>query len=162
MMFSITVTLYHQCISSDVVYVTDHAYAEDEVADMEQSLLTVLGGFPESQPCALLAASTPLARSQPTPLDFLIRYVVMSECTPWTSERARHFLERCLLEFEMCRVKPSLLAAACLYLAMELWSRKLQGFTGHPLPSVMALAGQINSYVALDASSSDKKSALST
>lgn len=137
---------------SDIVYVTDHAYDEDEVVDMERSLLAVLGGLPTSLPCTLVAASTPLSRSQPTTLDFLIRYVAVSECNMLIAERARYLVERSFLQVDTCALKTSLVAAVCLHLAMKqadhkTWSRKLHGFTGYSLPSLLPLAAQMTSFV---------------
>jgi hypothetical protein len=139
--------------------VTDHSYSGDEIEAMERDMRLALDGYPVPQPFALVAAFTEIGCSLPHAFDFLIRYVAISECSKICAEKSRYYLERSLMEDKMCGFKPSMLASACLYLALfnsdnegskTCWNRRLHGFTGYSAERIFKLANQVASFVSLD------------
>jgi cyclin B len=99
----------------DCVYITDHAYTREEVLEMEMKMLVFFG----YNVCS------------PTCYQFLVRFLRIGgySLTSRTAHRACYFSERCLQEHEMLSYKPSLLAAAVVYLATSMekdqpWVRK--------------------------------------
>ncbi len=87
----------------DCVYITDHAYSREEVLEMEMKILVFFG----------------YNVSCPTSYQFLIRFLRIGgyNLSSRAAHRANYFSERCLQEHEMLTYKPSLLAAAVVFLA---------------------------------------------
>jgi cyclin B len=92
----------------DCVYITDHAYTREEVLETEMKLLLFFG----------------YNVSCPTSYQFLTRFLRIGDfsLTSRTAHRASYFSERCLQEHEMLSYRPSLLAAAAVYLASSMES----------------------------------------
>lgn len=85
----------------DCVYITDHAYTRDEVLEMEQMILRRLK----------------FEISVPTPWTFLVRFLKVAKATDRQHHRAQYYLERCLQEHDGLSFRPSMLAAASVFLA---------------------------------------------
>lgn len=85
----------------DCVYITDHAYTRDEVLEMEQTILRRLK----------------FELTVPTPWTFLVRFLKVAKATDRQHHRAQYYLERCLQEHDGLSYRPSMLAAASLFLA---------------------------------------------
>ena len=85
----------------DCVYITDHAYTREEVLEMEQTILRRLK----------------FELSVPTQWTFLVRFLKVAKATDRQHHRAQYYLERCLQEHDGLSFRPSMLAAASIFLA---------------------------------------------
>ncbi|CAM9248683.1 unnamed protein product [Choristocarpus tenellus] len=85
----------------DCVYITDHAYSREEVLEMEQKILRRLK----------------FEISVPTAWTFLIRFNKVARATDRQHNRSQYYLERCLQEHDSLSFRPSLLAAAAVFLS---------------------------------------------
>lgn len=85
----------------DCVYITDHAYTREEVLEMEQTILRRLK----------------FELTVPTPWTFLVRFLKVARATDRQHHRAQYYLERCLQEHDGLSFRPSMLAAASVFLA---------------------------------------------
>lgn len=85
----------------DCVYITDHAYTREEVLAMEQTILSRLK----------------FEISVPTPWTFLVRFLKVAKATDRQHHRAQYYVERCLQEHDGLSFRPSMLAAAAVFLA---------------------------------------------
>ncbi|CAB1111909.1 unnamed protein product [Ectocarpus sp. CCAP 1310/34] len=85
----------------DCVYITDHAYTREEVLEMEQTILRRLK----------------FELTVPTQWTFLVRFLKIAKATDRQHHRAQYYLERCLQEHEALSFRPSMLAAASVFLA---------------------------------------------
>lgn len=85
----------------DCVYITDHAYTREEVLEMEQTILRRLK----------------FELTVPTQWTFLVRFLKIAKATDRQHHRAQYYLERCLQEHDGLAFRPSMLAAASLFLA---------------------------------------------
>lgn len=85
----------------DCVFITDNAYTRDEVLRMEQKILHFFR----------------FNVSMPTIHCFLSRFLKIAQGSHLCSPRAHYFAERALQEHELLKWKPSLIAAASVYLA---------------------------------------------
>lgn len=85
----------------DCVYITDHAYTREEVLEMEQTILRRLK----------------FELTVPTPWTFLVRFLKVAKATDRQHHRAQYYLERCLQEHDGLSFRPSMLAAASVFLA---------------------------------------------
>ena len=83
------------------MYITDHAYTRDEVLEMEQTILRRLK----------------FELTVPTPWTFLVRFLKVAQATDRQHHRAQYYLERCLQEHDGLSFRPSMLAAASVFLA---------------------------------------------
>lgn len=83
------------------MYITDHAYTRDEVLEMEQTILRRLK----------------FELTVATPWTFLVRFLKVGKATDRQHHRAQYYLERCLQEHDGLSFRPSMLAAASLFLA---------------------------------------------
>jgi len=92
----------------DFVYVTDKAYSEDEVMNMEVSMLTVL----DFRIC------------RPTAIHFLYRFQLVNGCTEAHRDLVQYLLELTLVDYRMVKYKPSHLAAAAILLSNKLLRRQ--------------------------------------
>ena len=105
----------------DCVYITDHAYTREEVLEMEQTILRRLK----------------FEITVPTPWTFLVRFLKVAKATDRQHHRAQYYLERCLQEHDGLSFRPSMLAAASVFLARipdsgleDAWVRALREFGG--------------------------------
>jgi cyclin B len=122
----------------DCVYITDHAYTHKEVLEMEMKILIFFG---YSVAC-------------PTAHQFLVRFLRIGgySLTARTAHRASYFCERCLQEHDMLSYKPSLLAAAVVYLAASMdrdrpWTTELEEYTGYTAEQLLPCARQVSEHV---------------
>lgn len=122
----------------DCVYITDHAYTREEVLEMEMKMLVFFG----YNVCS------------PTCYQFLVRFLRVGgfSLSSRTAHRANYFAERCLQEHEMLSYKPSLLAAAVVYLATSMekdqpWPAELREYTGYTAEQIIPCARQVSEHV---------------
>jgi len=122
----------------DCVYITDHAYTREEVLAMEMQMLVFFG----------------YNVSSPTAHHFLERFLRVGghSLTSVTAHRAEYFAERCLQEHEMLSYKPSVLAAAAVYLAASMtrdapWTEQLRSCSGYTVEQLTPCARQISEHV---------------
>jgi len=122
----------------DCVYITDQAYTREEVLAMEMKMLVFFG---YNVAC-------------PTAYQFLVRFLRVGgyNMSSRAANRASYFVERCLQEHEMLSYKPSLLAAAVVYLATDMerddpWTSHLKEFSGYSREQLLPCARQISEHV---------------
>ena len=87
----------------DCVYITDRAYDRQQVILMEQEILNKLEW----------------KVTVPTAYPFLVRFLNICKATKMETTAANYFLERTLQEHDMLRFRGSLIAAACVLLAIN-------------------------------------------
>jgi len=103
----------------DFVYVTDRAYSKEQLIRMEVDMLKVLQ----------------FTITVPTGWRFLERFSHLAESTDCTAALSKYLLELPLVEYHMVKYKPSLQAAASLFLAHKIlkvepaWSTRLATLT---------------------------------
>jgi cyclin B len=93
---------------NDFVYVTDKAYAREDIINMEVAMLTAL----EFKIC------------RPTSVNFLERYQCINGCTDAHRDLAQYLLELALVDYNMLKYTPSRLAAAAILLSNKLLRRQ--------------------------------------
>jgi len=91
----------------DLVYVTDKAYTQDDILQMEVSMLKAL----QFKIC------------HPTAMHFLERYQSVNGCTDAHRDLAHYLLELTLVDYSMLKHTPSHLAAASILLSNKLLRR---------------------------------------
>merc|ERR1711955_108675 len=116
---------------SDFVYITDNAYTEAEIRQMELRIIRALD-FDLCQPIAL---------------NFLRRYSKAGEVDVLQHSLAKYALEICLLDVNLVHVSGSLLASASLCLSLLLleksssldsvWTATLQYYSGYSAEDVL-------------------------
>jgi hypothetical protein len=123
---------------SDFVYITDNAYTEMEIRQMELRILQAL----DFELC------------QPVSLNFLRRFSKAGEVNVLQHTLAKYALEICLLDIGLVNTPASLLAAAALYLSLLLlesvdtvWSPTMEHYTGHSAQEVRAVVPRMASNV---------------
>lgn len=108
-------------IVKDFVYITDNAYTKEEILHMEMKMLHTLDfeiNFTSSY-------------------RFLERFIKVAKVEPILHHLSRYFLELSLVNYHMLKYKPSLLAAASLYLAMKMakvqspWTSEMETFSSY-------------------------------
>lgn len=87
----------------DCVYMSDRAYTRQDVIDTEAEILAKLH----------------FMISAPTAYPFLTRFLSITGATSTMQYAANYYLERVLLEHEILRYRPSLVAAAAVCLAIN-------------------------------------------
>lgn len=106
---------------NDFVYITDNAYASSELRKMELDILKTLN-------CNL---------GRPLALHFLRRNSKAGEVDSVQHALAKFFMEVTLQEYSMIHLAPSHIAAAALWLAIQLdpasaiWTEKLRHYSGY-------------------------------
>eukprot|EP00904_Undaria_pinnatifida_P007641 jgi/Undpi1/4006/HiC_scaffold_16.g07374.m1 len=118
----------------DCVYITDHAYTREEVLEMEQTILRRLK----------------FEITVPTPWTFLVRFLKVAKATDRQHHRAQYYLERCLQEHDGLSFRPSMLAAASVFLARipdsgldDAWPTSLASFCNIPREGLECCARMI-------------------
>lgn len=118
----------------DCVYITDHAYTREEVLEMEQTILRRLK----------------FEITVPTPWTFLVRFLKVAKATDRQHHRAQYYLERCLQEHDGLSFRPSMLAAASVFLARipdaglnDAWPTSLSTFCNIPREGLECCARMI-------------------
>jgi len=134
----------------ECVYITDHAYTRDEVLEMERVLLE---HFQYNV-------------SAPTNYHFVVRGLRLAgvtDLTSTTANRAVYFCERCLQEHSMLAFRPSLLAAAAVYLSLctegraHEWGEDLVLGLGYTEEQVKPCARQMCEHVGHNAVTASKR-----
>lgn len=104
----------------DFSYITDNAYSREDIIRMEQKMLAALN----------------FDLNIPSSNRFLERYARQMGCTKKIRSLSQYLLELSLVESGMLRYRPSLTAAAALYLSTKLccggepWKQRMEALTG--------------------------------
>lgn len=125
----------------DFVYITDRAYTESQIREMEIKILSSLG----------------FELGRPLPLHFLRRNSKAGNVDAVVHTLAKYAMELTLVEYKMIHVRPSMVAAAALALSLkvldqedktirELWTPTLVHYTSY---SLEAIAGPIKQLAGL-------------
>jgi len=115
----------------DFVYITDRAYTESQIREMEMRILDTLG----------------FDLGRPLPLHFLRRNSKAGNVDALTHTMAKYIMELTLVEYKMAHWKPSLVAASALALSLkvldqdqkslsQLWSPTLVHYTSYKLSEI--------------------------
>jgi len=126
----------------DFVYITDNAYTEKDIKDMEIKIMTVLN----------------FEMGRPLPLHFLRRNSKAGQVDGTTHTLAKYVLELTILEYGLAHVLPSEIAAASLAFALralddegkpwsELWDPTLEYFSQYRLQDIAQTLQQVASMV---------------
>ncbi|XP_011013911.1 PREDICTED: G2/mitotic-specific cyclin-2-like isoform X3 [Populus euphratica] len=109
-------------VVEDLILISDKAYSRKEVLDMEKNMVNALQ----------------FNLSVPTPYVFMRRFLKASQCDRKQLELLAFFIiELCLVEYNMLKFPPSLLAAAAIYTAQctlsgtKQWSKINEWYTGY-------------------------------
>merc|ERR1712098_1034296 len=140
---------------SDFVYITDNAYAEADIRQMELRIIRALK----------------FDLSQPISLNFLRRYSKAGEVDVLQHSLAKYALEICLHDIDMVAIAGSLQAAAALCMSMLLldkstsldtvWTPTLHYYSGYSAQTVLEILPKIASNV-LKVKSNSKLQAVRT
>jgi len=124
---------------SDFVYITDNAYTDMEIRQMELRIIRALN----------------FDLCQPISLNFLRRYSKAGEVDVLQHSLAKYTLEICLLDFSLVNVSGSLLSSAALCLSLlilekstspdTVWSPTLEYYSGYSAEEVMAIIPRLAS-----------------
>lgn len=121
---------------SNFVYICSNLYTKTEILRMEGQIMKTLDFF----------------IGYPLSVHFLRRYSKASSPDEVTYTLAKYFQEMCLMEYELCHIAPSRLAAAALYLALWLrsksdtspiWSETLIYYSQYKLKDIADIAKKI-------------------
>merc|ERR1712112_353622 len=122
---------------SDFVYITDNAYTEAEIRQMELRIIRALK----------------FDLSQPISLNFLRRYSKAGEVDVLQHSLAKYTLEVCLLDYNLVSTPGSLLAAASLCLSLlvldpsqsqdSVWSTTLSFYSGYTPEQVLEVVPKL-------------------
>ena len=123
---------------SDFVYITDSAYTKQQLLAMEVQIVKALN----------------FEFSRPISLTFLRRYSKVVEANPIHHCFSKYFLDLALLEYSLSHVKPSLTAAAALYISLcihdlkgmngpQLWDAKMVHYSTYTLAEVETAAKKL-------------------
>lgn len=99
---------------SDFVYITDDSYTARQILLMELQIFKALG-------CNL---------SRPLPIHFLRRFSKAAKVEDAHHTMSKYFLELVSIEYDMASYKPSEVAAASLFLSLNLLDEKARSATG--------------------------------
>jgi len=126
---------------SDFVYITDNAYTESEIRNMELKIIRAL----EFDLC------------QPVSLNFLRRYSKAGDVDVLQHSLAKYVLETSLLDYNLASVPGSLLASGSLCLSLLLlepsvsvdtvWNPTLSYYSGYSAESVLQLVVKLASNI---------------
>jgi len=122
---------------SDFVYITDNAYTDVEIRQMELRIIRALN----------------FDLCQPISLNFLRRYSKAGEVDVLQHSLAKYALEICLLDVNLVHISGSLLASASLCLSLLLlekssspdsvWTATLQYYSGYSAEAVMEILPKV-------------------
>ncbi|KAL4616472.1 hypothetical protein ACB092_07G201600 [Castanea dentata] len=108
-------------IVEDLVMISDKAYTREEVLEMERFMVNTLQ----------------FKLSVPTPYAFMRRFLKAAQSDKKLELLSFFIIELCLVEYEMLKFPPSLLAAAAVYTAQcslycfKQWSRTIEWYTNY-------------------------------
>ena len=93
----------------DFVYITDNAYTQKDILEMEFEILQALD-FEVTFPSSFI---------------FLNRYAKLLRADDVTKALARYLIELPLIEYRMLKYKPSMIAASAIYVAFHILKKKI-------------------------------------
>ncbi|XP_020809238.1 G2/mitotic-specific cyclin-B-like [Drosophila serrata] len=102
----------------DFVSITDKIYTARQICQMELQILKAID----------------YSLSRPLPIQFLRRYSKAAEAKDKHHSMAKYFIELAALDYDLCSYKPSEIAAASLFLSLNLLNgnyRNREGFKDH-------------------------------
>ncbi|KAJ6731177.1 CYCLIN-B2-3-RELATED [Salix viminalis] len=108
-------------VVEDLILISDKAYSRKEVLDMEK----------------LMVKTLQFNLSIPTPYVFMRRFLKASQCDTKLELLSFFIVELCLVEYDMLKYPPSLLAAAAIYTAQctisgtKQWSKTSEFYTSY-------------------------------
>ncbi|KAJ6336673.1 hypothetical protein OIU76_006533 [Salix suchowensis] len=108
-------------VVEDLILISDKAYSRKEVLDMEK----------------LMVKTLQFNLSVPTPYVFMRRFLKASQCDTKLELLSFFIVELCLVEYDMLKYPPSLLAAAAMYTAQctisgtKQWSKTNEFYTSY-------------------------------
>ncbi|KAG5250230.1 hypothetical protein OIU77_026220 [Salix suchowensis] len=108
-------------VVEDLILISDKAYSRKEVLDMEK----------------LMVKTLQFNLSVPTPYVFMRRFLKASQCDTKLELLSFFIVELCLVEYDMLKYPPSLLAAAAIYTAQctisgtKQWSKTNEFYTSY-------------------------------
>ncbi|XP_022133019.1 LOW QUALITY PROTEIN: G2/mitotic-specific cyclin-2-like [Momordica charantia] len=109
-------------VVDDLILISDKAYTRKEVLDMEKLMINTLQ----------------FNLSVPTPYVFMRRFLKAAQSDNELDLLSYFMVELCLVEYEMLKFKPSLMAAAAVFTAQctingfKEWSKTSEWHTGYP------------------------------
>ncbi|GMH24538.1 hypothetical protein Nepgr_026381 [Nepenthes gracilis] len=109
-------------IVEDLIFISDKAYTRKDLLDMEKLMLNTLQ----------------FNLSSPTPYVFMRRFLKAAESDKKLELLSHFFIELSLVEYEMLKFLPSLLAAAAVYTAQctvyrfKQWNKTCEWYTNYP------------------------------
>jgi len=122
---------------SDFVYITDNAYTEAEIRQMELQIIRALG----------------FDLCQPISLNFLRRYSKAGDVDMLQHSMAKYTLEVCLLDYDLLSTPGSLLASAALCFSLlvlepsltveTVWNKTLTFYSGYSSQQVLELVPKL-------------------
>ena len=120
----------------DCVYITDNAYVEDDVLEMETDILKKLQ----------------YRIFKPTIYNFLLRLIKLIKLTKLGRWRAHYYAERCLQEHEMLEFTEIGIACAAVALAkmaesLDVWPADIEKYTGIELNKLEHIITLISKYI---------------
>lgn len=93
----------------DFIYITDNAYTQKDILDMEYDILKKLD----------------FKVTMPSPWVFLNRYIKLAKADSVTSALARYLIELPLIEYRMLKYNPSMVAASAVYVAFHVLKKRI-------------------------------------
>ncbi|KAL6504185.1 hypothetical protein OROGR_026108 [Orobanche gracilis] len=108
-------------IVDDLIVISDNAYCRKEILDMEKMMINTLQ----------------FNLSVPTPYSFMRRFLKAAQSDKTLELLSFFIVELCLVEYEMLRFSPSLLAAAAVFTAQctlsgsKQWSKTCMSYTSY-------------------------------
>ena len=94
----------------DFVYITDNAYEQKDILDLEYEVLRTLE----------------FNVTTPSPFRFLERYAKLIDVDPKTFNLAWYLIELPLIEYKMLKYKPSLISSAALFVALKIQKKEVR------------------------------------
>lgn len=118
---------------ADFLYLCDDAYNAEQMLAMEREILAVLG----------------YDINAPVAYRFLRRLARAASASMETHTMARYIAEHSLHEYEFVDVRPSLVAAASMYLALRMkklggWTPTLKHYSGYSVDEMLPLVERLN------------------
>mmetsp|Transcript_29257 Transcript_29257/g.25868 ORF Transcript_29257/g.25868 Transcript_29257/m.25868 type:complete len:222 (+) Transcript_29257:550-1215(+) len=94
----------------DFVYITDNAYEQKDILDLEYEVLRTLG----------------FNVTFPSPFRFLERYAKLTNADTKTFNLAWYLIELSLIEYKMLKYKPSLISSAALFVSLKIQKKEVR------------------------------------
>ncbi|KAK9062078.1 hypothetical protein SSX86_019263 [Deinandra increscens subsp. villosa] len=123
-------------IIDDLIFISDKAYSRSQILEMEKLMLNTLE----------------FNMSLPTPYVFMKRFLKAAQSESKLDQLSFFLVELCLVEYEMLKFPPSLLAAASVYTAqcslygLKLWSKTCEWHTNYSEDQLLECSRMIVGY----------------